>query len=203
MYCPCRYSGRKVDLASCGYKPRKNFERAQRLEWEHVVPAEAFGQSFKEWREGAPGCFKKKKAFRGRKCAGKNPEFAQMEADLYNLWPSIGELNGLRSNFSMAELGTAVSEQGGKTFGGCGAKILDKKFEPEDEFKGIVARTYLYMEQEYPGRGVVSNKNRKLFEAWDKLHPVAQWECQRAKLIEKAQGSTNRVLSDRCRKAKL
>lgn len=36
FYCGCRYSGNRVDLASCGYKPRKNANRARRIEWEHV-----------------------------------------------------------------------------------------------------------------------------------------------------------------------
>ena len=37
FYCGCRYSGNRVDLASCGYKPRKNANRARRIEWEHIV----------------------------------------------------------------------------------------------------------------------------------------------------------------------
>jgi deoxyribonuclease-1 len=50
FYCGCAYTGNQVNIASCGYQPKKDPERAKRLEWEHVVPAEAFGQSFKEWR---------------------------------------------------------------------------------------------------------------------------------------------------------
>jgi deoxyribonuclease-1 len=45
FYCGCTYAGNEVDLASCGYQPKKDPDRAKRLEWEHVVPAEAFGQS--------------------------------------------------------------------------------------------------------------------------------------------------------------
>ncbi len=55
FYCGCTYAGNEVNLTSCGYQPKKDLERAKRLEWEHVVPAEAFGQSFPEWREGHPG----------------------------------------------------------------------------------------------------------------------------------------------------
>lgn len=36
FYCGCKYKGNKVDLASCGYTPRKNAQRASRIEWEHV-----------------------------------------------------------------------------------------------------------------------------------------------------------------------
>lgn len=39
FYCGCKYTGKAVDFASCGYTPRKNATRASRIEWEHVVPA--------------------------------------------------------------------------------------------------------------------------------------------------------------------
>jgi len=196
IYCHCLYRGHDIDLGSCGYKIHKNAKRAARLEWEHVVPAEAFGQSFKDWREGAPQCQRHGKKYKGRKCAKNNPEFARMEADLYNLWPEVGELNGLRNNYSMAELGAEKSGKG--DFGGCKAKIEDRKFEPMPEAKGRVARVYMYMNQAYPGRGIISDKNRKLFEAWDKLHPVDAWECKRAEKIEKIQGNPNPVVKSRC-----
>ncbi|MCM0606475.1 MAG: endonuclease [Xanthomonadaceae bacterium] len=198
LYCGCKYSGKLVDMKSCGYMPVRMAGRAAKIEWEHVVPAEAFGQSFKEWRTGSPICSKNGRKTRGRKCAEKaSPEYTRMAADLYNLWPEIGELNALRSNFSMAELTSSYY-----TFGECKAKILDNKFEPMDKAKGIVARTYMYMEKEYPGRGVISDKNKKLFEAWDKMHPVTPWECKRAQKIEAIQGSGNSVLKERCSKLK-
>jgi deoxyribonuclease-1 len=190
IYCHCKYFGKQVDLQSCGYKTKHDPKRASRLEWEHVVPAEAFGQSFVEWREGTPAC--KKRHLKGRKCAGTNPEFARMEGDLYNLWPEIGELNGLRSNFAMAEL------NGTGQFGGCKAKIQDRKFEPMDEAKGIVARVYQYMDLNYPGRGIISGKNIKLFEAWNKLHPVTDWECKRAQKIQSIQKNVNSILVAAC-----
>lgn len=203
IYCRCKVKsdGKSIDLASCGYTPLKDAKRAQRMEWEHVVPAEAFGQSFKEWREGAPQCFKRGKKFKGRKCAETNPDFDRMEGDLYNLWPEVGELNGLRSNYSMAELGAEKAAAAGKPgmFGGCKAMVEDRKFEPMPFAKGIVARTYMYMDQAYPGRGVISDKNKNLFEAWSKLHPVSEWECERAKRIAGVQGNINPVLEPLCK----
>ncbi len=202
IYCGCRFSGKKVDFSSCGYKPRKKKASASRLEWEHVVPAEAFGQSFPEWREGAPACKRKGKKYKGRRCAEKNEEFRLMEADLYNLWPEIAELNRLRSNYSMAALGGASKSPAAKTFGGCQAVLSDRKFEPMDKAKGIVARTYQYMHATYPGRGIISEKNEKLFEAWDKMFPVTDWECRRAEKIKAVQHNENLVLKDRCEKLK-
>lgn len=198
LYCGCKYEGKVVDLKSCGYKVYKDPRRAARREWEHVVPAHAFGHSFQEWREGSPECVKRKKRYKGRKCAAKNPVFARMEGDLYNLYPEIGELNHLRSNFSMTDFGEKRPLAGAKTFGGCQAIIMDRKFEPMDQAKGVIARIYMYMDMTYPGRGIISNKNQKLFEAWDKMYPATEHECVRARRIEALQGNPNPVLQKAC-----
>ncbi len=198
LYCRCRFTGKKVDGSSCGYQVARDAGRAGRIEWEHVVPAEAFGQSFVEWREGGPKCRHRGKTYRGRKCAEKNPEFSRMEGDLYNLFPEVGEVNGLRSNFSMAEVGS-LGKFAGITFGGCRARIFQSKFEPMDFAKGTVARAYLYMDFAYPGHGVISDKNRKLFDAWDKAFPVEPWECDLYRQIGKYQKNENPVLRERCK----
>jgi deoxyribonuclease I len=92
FYCDCAYSENRVDLQGCGYQPKKNSKLARQFEWEHVVPAEAFGQPFPEWREGHPECIDRKgQPFKGRHCAAKVALlFRYMEADLYNLQPAIG-----------------------------------------------------------------------------------------------------------------
>jgi len=201
IYCGCSFDEKlAIDFASCGYVPKSDTSRAHRVEWEHVVPAEAFGQSFAAWRDGDPQCVDHKgKSFRGRECARKaSVEFRYLEADLYNLYPEIGELNGLRSNFSMAEIPGQATE-----FGRCDVKIADDKFEPRPEVRGDVARTYLYMEAAYPGRGIVSHKNRKLFDAWSSSDPPDRWECDRARKIEAVQGNINEIVAAACRAAGL
>jgi deoxyribonuclease-1 len=86
--------------------------------------------------------------------------FRYMEGDLHNLQPAIGEVNGLRSNYSMAMIDGEARE-----FGACDVEIADRKIEPRPAIRGDIARIYLYMEASYPGRGIVSDKNRPLFEA--------------------------------------
>jgi len=200
LYCGCRYQGKTIDPKSCGYEPhRQGDRRSKRVEWEHVVPAQAFGQAFEEWRNGSKECIRKGRTFKGRKCAQRNPEFARMEADLYNLWPEVGEINNLRSNYSMTEFGENEIRPGQISFGACKAIVADRKFEPMGAAKGIVARVYLYMDQAYPGKGIISNKNEKLFELWNKMHPPTQWECQRAGRIEGIQGNPNPVLQSACK----
>lgn len=201
LYCNCSYKNKKdINRKSCGYIPKRDTSRAKRVEWEHVVPAENFGRSFKEWREGHPECVNRKgKSFKGRNCARKmNHKFRYMEADMYNLYPAIGELNARRSNYSFAIIPGEKRE-----FGKCDFEIENRKAEPRDEILGDVARTYLYMDSVYPGHGIVSRKNRKIFAAWDKMDPVDKWECERARRIQKIQGNTNFIVEERCKKSGL
>lgn len=201
FYCGCSYKGKQVNHSSCGYKPKRPFyksgkknTRAYRIEWEHVVPAHAFGQSFREWREGDPKCISKKgKRFKGRKCAKTNETFRRMEADLYNLLPAIGEVNGNRSNYSMAIIPGEI-----RKYGDCDVEIEGRKVEPRPAIRGDIARIYMYMDGVYPGHGVISRKNRKLFAAWDKRDPVDTWECERARIIKKVQGNENSIVKRRC-----
>ncbi|MFC1482604.1 hypothetical protein ACFL51_02240, partial [Myxococcota bacterium] len=51
FYCRCGYTPRKqVSPARCGYRPRRANARSKRIEWEHVVPAAAFGKHRPCWK---------------------------------------------------------------------------------------------------------------------------------------------------------
>ena len=195
FYCGCPFSAKKRILSCDNYTPKKEGKRAHRLEWEHIVPAHAFGQSFKEWRTGHPDCVTKKgKAFKGRNCARKVAiPFRYMESDMYNLVPAIGEINGLRSNYSFAMI---PGEK--RAFGKCDMEIEDRKAEPPPDKRGNIARIYFYMDWAYPGHGVISKKNRKLFQAWDKEDPVDAWECERSRRIEGIQKNENPFMKKAC-----
>ena len=192
FYCGCSYLARRVDHVSCGYRTKKNAKRAERTEVEHVVPAHAFGQSFKAWRKGDVGCRDKGKRFRGRRCVRKvSSLFRLMEADLYNLQPVIGEVNADRSNFSMAMIDGET-----RAYGACDVEVFGRKIEPRPEIRGDIARTYFYMEWAYPGRGIISSRRRKLFEAWDREDPVSEWEHKRVQAIQRLQGNSNPFVGD-------
>ena len=122
-----------------------------------------------------------------------NKEYRRMQADMYNLYPAIGEVNGRRSNYSMAIIKGEKRE-----FGKCDVEIKNNKVEPKESIRGEIARTYLYMDSVYPDRGIISKKNRKLFDAWNRGDPVDKWECERAKRIERIQGNRNEVVMRDC-----
>lgn len=188
FFCDCASRGTTVDLASCGYQPTKQQERATRLEWDPIVPAEAFGQSFQEWREGNAECVDRKgKAFNGRNCARKISVTCRfMEADLYHPQPESAEVNLLRSNDSMAMIPGEARE-----FGRCDLEIAGRKTEPRPDIRGDIARTDFDMNAAYPGRGIISRQHEPLFDAWDKEDPVDDWERERARRIEHMQGNRN------------
>ena len=195
LYCGCSFEGKKPNFSSCGYIPKKNNKRAHRIEWEHVVPAHVFGIFFSEWTVGHPKCVKKNgKKYKGRRCASKvNEEFKRMEADMYNLFPAIGEVNGLRSNYPMT-----IIKGEDREFGKCDVEIKSQKVEPRDEVRGEIARTYMYMDSVYPGKGIISKNNRSMFGEWNRSDPADEWECERAIRIEKIQGNRNEIVLDNC-----
>ena len=102
FYCGCVYTSHgdtdgsgNVDHDACGYeKPEKHIARADRIEWEHVVPASLMpAQQFDCWQLG------------GRdKCEDEDPRAQAMIFDLHNLAPSVGQVNALRDNDRYAYL---------------------------------------------------------------------------------------------------
>ncbi|EAI8624641.1 deoxyribonuclease [Campylobacter lari] len=150
------------------YTPRNEYtkkgkinQRAKRIEWEHIMPAQNFGKHLPCWREG------------GRKACQKDSLFAKMEADKQNLVPAIGEVNGDRSNFRYAEAPLNLEYT---QYGNC--KVYTdfklKRFYPANYSKGWIARSYLYMSKTYNIR--LSDQERKLMESWDKQYPMSEKE---------------------------
>ncbi len=180
FYCGCKYSGKTVDFKSCGYEPRKNPNRASRIEWEHVVPAWVIGHQRQCWQVG------------GRKnCTETDPVFRAAEGDLNNLVPAIGEVNGDRSNFAYG----AWTRNPEPMYGQC-KTIVDfkgKRAQPREEVRGRAARISLYMHARYHLKA--SNQDKKLWCAWAKTYPVDQWEKTRNARIIQLQGEGNALVS--------
>ena len=200
LYCGYPFDKQKnIELAP-GFYTEKHKARAARLEWEHVVPAENFGRSFEYWREGSGRCVDKKgHFFKGRRCAEElSSEYRLMQADMYNLYPAVGAVNAVRSNYTF-EMLPGVDN----TFGTCEMKIKDRRAEPPERARGRIARTMLYMAETYPARYRLGKKQQRLAEAWNAAYPVDEWECVRAARIAKLQGNVNDVVEAACRRAGL
>lgn len=161
LYCQCNIikMGKKLvpDTSSCGYTPRRSLthagkinSRALRIEWEHIMPAWEFGHQLKCWQQG------------GRKHCRKNSAlFRKMEADINNLAPAIGEINGDRSNYRFGHLTNTIGQ-----YGTCPVKINFKQrvIEPPNAARKQIAKAYFYMRDTYHIR--LSKKQTQLFNAW-------------------------------------
>lgn len=194
LYCGATFDSVKRLTLPDGFYTTKYKKRQLKWEAEHVVPAENFGRTFVEWREGHPQCVDRKgNAFKGRKCAEKvNTTYRLMQSDLYNLYPAIGSVNAARQNYNFTLLPQAHTQ-----FGQCDMRIENRKVQPPERARGPIARTYLYFEAVYPQYSM-SKAQRQLMQAWDKQFPVTPTECQRAQTIEHLQGNVNPILSSRC-----
>ncbi len=183
FYSGCKYTIRKKRLIpihkSCGFKYRKNKKRSKRVEWEHIMPAWEFGHKLKCWKKG------------GRlECRLKNRKFQRMEADMHNLVPVIGEINGDRSNFPYSLI---KGER--RIYGKPDVEVsfaLDI-FEPPKNKYGDVARTYLYMRDKYKIK--LSYQQEQQFIKWNNQDPVDNWEKVRNRAIAKVQGDQNPYIS--------
>ncbi|TFH84777.1 endonuclease [Billgrantia azerbaijanica] len=182
FYCQCNFDVEEgPELASCGYEVRKQPKRANRIEWEHIVPAFDLGRQFRCWQEG------------GRdNCRSTNPTFRRAEADLHNLVPTIGEVNGDRSNMRYGMVAGLDAYQ----YGQCQAQVSfeEDAFEPPARVRGDIARTYWYMRDVYNVR--ISRQQQQLFTAWANMDPVDSWERERNRRIMVVQGNGNPYVSD-------
>lgn len=184
IYCGCEFHGKNIDLASCGMNEAQKNKRAHRVEWEHIVAAEHFGQQFECWRK--PLCSKNGKSYKGRACCERiEPRFKEMEAELYNLWPEVGLINQARSNYRFGFVPTVSNQYG------CAIKIdkKNRRVEPSDAAKGIVARAYLFMEHRYHLK--LSDSQKRIFIVWHKQFPPSQWEIKWAQEVAKLEGYSN------------
>lgn len=137
---------------------------------------------------------------------------APMKADLHHLFPTDGYVNNRRSNFPHGYIsGTANytstngSKQGtsdsSRNFG-----LSGPAFEPIDEYKGDIARTYFYMATRYENVisswksfevfnntsfPTLSTWSRKLYLQWSDQDPVSPKEIKRNNGVQSFQGNRN------------
>ena len=136
-----------------------------------------------------------------------------MYSDLFHIYPSDGYVNSIRSNLPYGEVGSATytssngSKKGDNTYGTYTGTV----FEPADEYKGDLARTYFYMvtcyenlvaswEDNADGADAMLNGTTfpcfedwslQMLIDWNDQDPVSQKEINRNDSIYKIQGNRN------------
>ncbi|MDD3080260.1 MAG: endonuclease [Paludibacter sp.] len=131
-----------------------------------------------------------------------------MYSDLFNVYPTDGKVNGMRSNYPYGEVGKATytsangSKLGSSDFSGYSGTV----FEPIDEYKGDFARTYFYMATRYASicqnwtgnATAVYGSNfglttyaTNLFLKWSREDPVSDKEIARNNAVYDVQNNRN------------
>jgi len=136
-----------------------------------------------------------------------------MYSDYHHILPTDGFVNGKRSNYKYGEVASAswTSQNGSKLGTSATAGIGGPVFEPIDEYKGDVARAYLYMVTRYETSlstwngyategaetldgttfPAVDITYLKLMIKWHNLDPVSQKERDRNNGAYSFQGNRN------------
>ena len=129
-----------------------------------------------------------------------------MYTDLFHLYPTDGWVNNKRSNFPYGEVKNATwtsrngSKLGSNSYPGYSGTV----FEPIDEYKGDLARTYFYMSVRYKDKTLSNGEGNTMFNGsklktwaiamlieWHKNDPVSQKEIDRNNAIYRIQNNRN------------
>ena len=168
-----------VSWKSCGYKPLHNVKRAKRIEWEAIVPLSVIGDQLQCWQHG------------GRAhCRDISPMFRQMEADMHNLFPVVGELHADRHNFRYQMIANEA-----RNYGKVNVEIDfgQRVIEIPPAARGDAARASLYMRDRYGLQ--LGEEQAQLMIKWNNADPVDAWEKRRNRRITELQGNDNPYIS--------
>ncbi len=129
---------------------------------------------------------------------GRGSEFKFRAADLYNLMPSLSSLQRARAATEPGEV-----EDEPKRFGECDFEVRGGRFEPPEDVRGDIARTYQYMADAYPNLQFMTPRLKKVLGQWGEDDPVSRDECRRAARIAERQRNENRFVVVPCQKKNL
>lgn len=129
-----------------------------------------------------------------------------MYTDLHHLYPVSGYINSRRNNYPYGEVDSAkFTSTAGSKLGIGYAADTQTVFEPIDEYKGDLARTYFYMATCYHDKiagwnsPMLSGENRndftpwamELLLEWHRKDPVSSKEENRNNAVYRLQGNRN------------
>lgn len=126
-------------------------------------------------------------------------------SDLFNVYPTDGWVNNKRGNLPYGEVNNASwTSQNGSKIGSCVYPgYSGQVFEPIDEYKGDIARSYFYITVRYmgedgswPGSAQTTGAELKpwaynMMYDWHKNDPVSQKETDRNDAIHALQNNRN------------
>ncbi|MGN0186702.1 MAG: endonuclease [Paludibacteraceae bacterium] len=165
---------------------------------EHSVPQNWFGSDVESTTKGVAG------------------------TDLFHVYPTDGKVNGMRSNYPYGETSSGTAWGTGKLGTSSFSGYTSQVFEPADEYKGDLARSYFYMITFWGGyKGTNFNQGTygavhftttytseggygltaysiALLMKWHRQDPVSQKEIDRNNGIQATQGNRNPFIDYPC-----
>ena len=128
-----------------------------------------------------------------------------MQTDLFQIYPTDGYVNNIRGNYPYGETNSpSWTSTNGSKLGPCSVSgYSGTVFEPIDEYKGDLARTYFYMATRYYGEDsnwsgspMVTGAQLKAWAIamllqWNEEDPVSQKEIDRNNAVYSIQGNRN------------
>ena len=132
-----------------------------------------------------------------------------MYSDLFNVYPTDSKVNGERGNYPYGEVASVsyTSGNGSKRGSSSMVEYSGTVFEPINEYKGDLARTYLYMATRYAGlcekwvseaTTIYGSANlgfttygATLYLKWSRLDPVSVKETSRNNAVQAVQHNRN------------
>lgn len=125
--------------------------------------------------------------------------------DLFHVYPTDGYVNGRRSSFPYGEVSNPTYTSGnGSKLGPCvTAGYTGTVFEPVDEYKGDIARSYFYMSVRYysedgswittdmTNKSVIKDWAMTMLLRWSDNDPVSEKEIARNEAVYGYQGNRN------------
>ena len=105
------------------------------------------------------------------------------QSDLFHVYPTDGKVNGIRSNYPYGNVGVAsITTLNGSKLGTCSNLGYNQTvFEPLNEYKGDLARTYFYMSTRYysedGGWSTSDATNKSVILPWQ-MNVLLQWNQQ-------------------------
>jgi endonuclease I len=132
-------------------------------------------------------------------------EVEPMYTDIFHIYPVDGYVNGMRNDYPYGEVTNPTwTSMNGSKLGPCVAPgYTGKVFEPIDEYKGDLARTYFYMSVRYytedngwPGSDATMGSQLKTWALnmmllWNSQDPVSQKETDRNNAVYLIQNNRN------------
>lgn len=118
-------------------------------------------------------------------------------SDIFHIYPTDGEVNGKRSNYPYGNVSNPswTSMNGGKLGPCTNAGYTQTVFEPINEYKGDIARSYFYMSTRYysedagwsssdaTNKATILQWQVNVLLAWHHQDPVSQKEINRNNLV--------------------